>query len=193
MGRRGPAPVPTGVLRLRGTLRNDRVYGEPKPNGGVPKCPAWIADEAKSAWRQLAPDLVACGLLTRLDRNALSRYCTLWARWRKAEEFIAKHGEVYTLKDSTGGARCVMQFPQVAIAHRLSLALTKLEAEFGMTPSGRSRLHVEMPPDEPSPLSRFFRPPREWPDQGAGVPASAPPGVTPRGLDKFVNPTTRPA
>lgn len=159
MGRRGPAPVPTGVLRLRGTLRSDRIYDEPKVAGGIPKCPSWLSAEAKSAWKQLAPDLVASGLLTRLDRNALSRYCTLWARWRDAEAFIEKHGSVYTLKDSTGGARCAMQFPQVAIAHRLSLALTKLEAEFGMTSSGRSRLHVQTPPAEPSKLSRFFKPP----------------------------------
>ena len=32
--------------------------------------------------------------------------------------------------------------PQVAIGHRLSIALTKLEAEFGMTPSSRSRIYV---------------------------------------------------
>jgi P27 family predicted phage terminase small subunit len=147
------------VLRLRGTLRNGRVHNEPKVAGGVPKCPAWLSAEAKSAWKALAPDLVASGLLTRLDRNALTRYCTLWARWRDAEEFINKHGSVYTLKDAGGAARCAMQFPQVAIAHRLSLALTKLEAEFGMTPSGRSRLHIEPPPGPPSELSRFFRTP----------------------------------
>ena len=148
------------MLRLRGTLRNDRVFNEPKVKGGIPKCPAWLSAEAKSAWKQLAPDLVASGLLTRLDRNALSRYCTLWARWRDAEVFIEKHGSVYTLKDAGGNARCAMQFPQVAIAHRLSLALTKLEAEFGMTPSGRSRIHVEPPPsEEMSELARFMRPP----------------------------------
>ena len=148
------------MLRLRGTLRSDRVFNEPKVKGGIPKCPAWLSAEAKSAWKQLAPDLVASGLLTRLDRNALSRYCTLWARWRDAEVFIEKHGSVYTLKDAGGNARCAMQFPQVAIAHRLSLALTKLEAEFGMTPSGRSRIHVEPPPsEEMSELARFMRPP----------------------------------
>ncbi|MEZ6235081.1 MAG: phage terminase small subunit P27 family [Phycisphaerales bacterium] len=106
----------------------------------------------------MAPDLAATGLLTRLDANALSRYCTMWARWRKAEAFIAQHGEVYTLKDSKGNARCVMQFPQVAIAHRLSLALTRLESEFGMTPSGRSRIHVSPPSTGPSTLAKFIRP-----------------------------------
>ena len=63
-------------------------------------------------------------------------------------------------QDASGNARCAMQFPQVAIAHRLSLALTKLEAEFGMTPSGRSRIHVEPPvSEEVSKLAKFQRPP----------------------------------
>jgi len=86
------------------------------------------------------------GLLTRLDRIALSRYRKLWARWRDAEALIATHGSVYTLKDGNGNARCAMPFPQVAIADRLSLALTKLEAQFEVTASGRGRIHVEMPP-----------------------------------------------
>jgi phage terminase small subunit len=59
-----------------------------------------------------------------------------------------------------------MPFPQTAIANKLALTLTRLEAEFGMTPSGRSRLHVEMPPAEPSKLSRFFKPPH---GMGGGV------------------------
>ena len=158
MGQRGPAPTPSAVLKLRGTLRPDRVFDEPEPPEGVPECPDWLSDEAKQAWDQVAPDLAATGLLTRLDANALARYCTMWARWRKAEDFIAQHGEVYTLKDANGSARCVMQFPQVAIAHRLSLALTRLESEFGMTPSGRSRIHVQPPSTGPSTLAKFIRP-----------------------------------
>ena len=42
-----------------------------------------------------------------------------------------------------------------------SLALTRLESEFGMTPSGRSRIHVSLPPAVPSALAKFIRPPME--------------------------------
>jgi P27 family predicted phage terminase small subunit len=81
-------------------------------------------------------------VLAAVDRNALARYCTLGSRWKAAELFLQKHGSVYTLKDEAGSVRCVQQFPQVAIAHRLALALSRLEAEFGMTPSGRARIQV---------------------------------------------------
>lgn len=159
MGQRGPAPTPSAVLKLRGTLRSDRTYNEPEPPPGTPECPDWLTPEAHEAWAQIAPDLVASGLLTRLDRNALARYCTLWVRWKACEQFIAEHGDVFTVKDGNGKSRGVKPFPQVAAAGRLAMALTKMEAEFGMTPSGRSRIHVDVSDrvKPPSGLAKFVR------------------------------------
>jgi P27 family predicted phage terminase small subunit len=142
MGKRGPKPTPTAELRLRGTARADRARDEPTPAPGVPRCPAWLDDHAKHAWRQLVPQLVTMRVLAAVDRNALARYCVLWGRWKAAELFLQKNGSVYTLKDSNGAVRCVQQFPQVGIAHRLAAALSRLEAEFGMTPSARARIEA---------------------------------------------------
>ncbi len=75
MGRRGPAPTPTNLLRLRGsplaTKRRDRT--EPKPDPTRPRCPSWLDEEAKAAWRQLVPHLDAMRVMTRIDGNALAR------------------------------------------------------------------------------------------------------------------------
>src|SRR3954447_4248231 len=142
MGKRGPKPTPTSILKLRGTARADRARNEPKPGPGVPRCPSWLGEHAKHAWRQLVPQLVAMRVLAAVDRNALARYCVLWSRWKTAELFLAKNGSVYTLKDDKGAVRCVQQFPQVAIAHRLALALSRLEADFGLTPSARARIEA---------------------------------------------------
>lgn len=101
-------------------------------------------DESKRVWYQLAPNLAASGLLSVLDSSALARYCTLWVRWRRAEDFIDQNGEVFTVKDAGGTARSIKPFPQVNAAAKLAMALTRLEAEFGMTPSGRSRIHVDV-------------------------------------------------
>ncbi len=94
-------------------------------------------------WDHLLPMLDGMGVLTRVDGNALARYCRLWSRWRKAEEFIDGKGEMYPLKDDKGGVKCFMQWPQVAIANKLAQQLTRLEQEFGMTPSARSRIQIE--------------------------------------------------
>src|SRR3954451_12521103 len=156
MGKRGPKPTPTAVLKLRGTARADRTRNEPTPGPGVPRCPAWLDGQAKHCWRQLIPQLVAMRVLAAVDRNALARYCVLWGRWKVAEEFLQKHGSVYTLKGEDGGVRCVQQFPQVAIAHRLALALSRLESASGMTPSARARIEALPQPAALSPEEQEF-------------------------------------
>ena len=121
MARRGPAPTPTPVLKLRGstlaTKRREQL--EAKGPAGVPDCPDWLDEQTRQVWDQLVPLLEGMGVLTRVDGNALSRYCRLWTRWRKAEAFIDDKGEMYPLKDDKGAVKCFMQWPQVAIAHKL--------------------------------------------------------------------------
>ncbi len=96
-------------------------------------------------------------VLARIDGNALARYCQLWARWKKAELFVQKHGDTYPLKDESGRIKCLMPFPQVAIAHKLAAQLTRLEQEFGMTPSARTRISVPVAPRVRDPeKARFF-------------------------------------
>ncbi len=143
MGQRGPRPTPTAILRQRGSRRANLRKGERQPLRERPTCPRWLDKTAKACWKQIIPQLDQMGILTTIDANAIARYCVLWSRWIKAEQFIAGHGETYPLRDNEGRVKCLQQFPQVAIAHRLSIALTKIESEFGMTPSSRSRIDVD--------------------------------------------------
>src|SRR3954468_3976728 len=142
MGLRGPRPTPSAILKFRGTFRMDRSHNEPKQIKGMPRCPAWLDPLARSAWKQLLPQLQKMGILSRIDANALVRYCRSWSRWIRAEQFIEKHGECYPLKDGNGKTKCLAAFPQVASANKLGMLLTKLEQEFGMTPSARTRIEV---------------------------------------------------
>ena len=90
MGRRGPTPTPTEVLKLRGStlVTKHRERTEAKGPAGKPRCPEWLDADAKAMWRKLVPQLATMGVLTLVDGNALARYCRLWSRWRKAEAFI---------------------------------------------------------------------------------------------------------
>ena len=107
-----------------------------------PSCPAWLDPEAKKVWRYLMPLLEEMKVITKVDRPALTRYCQLWARWIKNEQFLQKFGETYPLKDGNGQLRCFVPFPQVATASKLSQQLLRLEQEFGLTPSARSSLDI---------------------------------------------------
>jgi P27 family predicted phage terminase small subunit len=142
MGLRGPKPKPTAVLRLAGSWRAERNRREPKIPAGIPKPPAWLDAPGRAVWRSIAPILGESGVLTRIDRESLGRYCDAMIRWRAAAEFLRKHGDVYPIKDADGNLKCMVQFPQVSIYNKLGMVLLRLEQEFGMTPSSRSRVQV---------------------------------------------------
>ena len=150
MGKRGPRPTPSKILEARGSWRAGTNEAEPQPEQAINvKPPSWLKAEARGFWIALVPELERLGLLTKIDLAALSRYCTAWAQWREAEKFIAENGFVYTIKDDKGKAKCVVQWPQVGIANRLSAQLLRLEQEFGLTPSARTRVAANIQPDKP--------------------------------------------
>jgi P27 family predicted phage terminase small subunit len=100
----------------------------------------WLSLEAKRTWRRLLPELKQMHVLTYVDGDALAAYCQTYGRWRAAEEFLQKHGEVYPIRDEQGRVKCMQQFPQVAIARNLILVLRAYQQEFGLTPAARSRV-----------------------------------------------------
>ena len=129
-------PVPNALKRLHNTLRPDRSpTNEPQPPRTRPPCPAWLSPRAKSAWKRLAGTLHRSGLLTAVDRDALARYCTMLARWREAEEHLMAHGSI--VKSPSG---IPTLNPSFGIVARLAPLLSKLEGDFGMNPSARSKI-----------------------------------------------------
>jgi P27 family predicted phage terminase small subunit len=142
MGKRGPKPTPTQTLKLRGSWLVNNRKGEPQPEKSRPNYPDWISDNAKEAWEQLIPQLEQMGVLTHIDGMSLTVLCQTWSVWRKAVEFINKHGEVYPIKDGEGNVKCFMPFPQVALMHTTAITLDKYFSAFGLDPASRSRITI---------------------------------------------------
>jgi P27 family predicted phage terminase small subunit len=113
---------------------------EPEPQRTLPERPDWFDDDARATWDRIVPQLAAMGVLTMIDGESLVRYCRMSSRWKQAELFIAQHGETFITKDENGKVKYVGQLPQVNIASNLAAQLLRIEQEFGMTPSSRSRL-----------------------------------------------------
>jgi P27 family predicted phage terminase small subunit len=130
---------------MRGSWRAKRNPAEPRPERSRPRCPHWLDPYAKAAWKHLVPQLDHMGVLTRIDGHALARYCQLWSRWRRAEEFLRDRGDSYLAKDSEGKVKGLVAYPQVRIANQLAEQLLRLETHFGMTPSARARIEVPQP------------------------------------------------
>lgn len=143
MGRRGPPPKPTKLKILAGNPGRRRLNeSEPQPRAGIPRCPQWLDELARTCWKQIVPELESMGVLTQIDAQALAHYCDTWADWRRARDFLREHGQAYPLKNPDGSVRYLQPFPQVAIARNLLQVLTRYQQEFGMTPASRSRIHV---------------------------------------------------
>ena len=152
MSSRGAKPKPTRLKVLAGTQRADRMNkNEPNPKVEIPRCPSHLSDEAKREWRRVAKDLAVVGLLTRIDRAALAAYCQAWGRWVEAEEALRKHGVM--VKSPNGYP---MQSPYLAVANKAMEQMRALLAEFGMSPSSRTRVHAE-PVLEDDPFEEFLR------------------------------------
>ena len=153
MSRRGAKPKPTRLKALSGTLRSDRLNpNEPEARPAIPRCPEHLGPEAKREWRRLAPQLARMGLLCRIDRAALALFCQAWERWVKAEEALKRYGVM--VKSPNGFP---MQSPYLAVANKAMEQMRALLAEFGMSPSSRTRVHATPQADEQDEFEQWMR------------------------------------
>ena len=148
----GRRPIPTAAKELAGKRDRNPNRGKEPKFGGVPKCPPHLDDAAKKEWKRVSKELEAVGLLTSVDRAALAAYCAAWSRWVNAEEQIQKFGTV--IKSPKSGYP--VQNPYVGIANTALDQMRKWAVEFGLTPSSRSRIHVETPSQDADPFAAFM-------------------------------------
>ena len=137
---RGKKPKPTHLKLIEGEKNKDRINRrEPKPEPVMPKCPKSLSKAAKKEWRFIAPQLHRLGILTKIDGSALAMRCQAYCRWKDAEEKLAKMGLI--IKTAKGN---IIQNPLLGIANKAMELTLKFDAEFGMTPSSRSRIHTNI-------------------------------------------------
>lgn len=164
MATRGPKPKPSHLHLVNGNpgkrARNTR---EAKPPLAEPTPPPHLSDDAKVEWGRVMSQLTKCGLMTEIDRAALAAYCQAYGRWVQAERALAEMAKRDLLTSgllikTTGGN--AIQNPLVGTANKAMELMLKAAAEFGMTPSARSRINVDIPPGASQPekqgAARFF-------------------------------------
>ena len=164
MGRRGPAPKPTRLRIIEGNpSRRPLNHDEPKPKPIAPKCPAWLDKEAKREWKRVAPELEALGLLTVVDGATLAGYCQAYSRWLQAEQAISTHfkatGKLTYGYTNKNGSTNELAIPEIAIAQKYLALVKAFCAEFGLTPSSRSRMSVRRTEAEDDPMEALLRKP----------------------------------
>ena len=119
----GPREKPRELKIIEGVTDRQRIpEGIMEPDVKCPSKPHWLEGYGRAVWERLAPELYRCGVLKYTDRNALAVYCSLMSAFRDAVR-----------ADDTG--RMIKLAPQIRGAG----------AEFGLTPSSRSGIHVGRP------------------------------------------------
>lgn len=162
MGARGPKPLPANVHLLKGNpskLPADKLRDQLQPETEVPKCPPHLSAEAKREWKRITVELERYGLVSQMDRSALAVYCQAYGRWVNAEKRIKALGEDGLVDETPNGYKQIGVWLQ--ISNRAVEQMHRFLAEFGMTPSSRSRVTPSpqqdlFGDDEQQPGSKYF-------------------------------------
>lgn len=141
MTTRGRKPTPTALRALRGNPQHRPMpEDEPTPDVGRPSPPEELVKraDALAEWNRVVPVLEQLGLLTKIDRAALSGYCMAYARWIEAERELSK-SDALIVKTKTGYP---MQNPLIGIANQQLKLMHGFIAEFGLSPASRTRVRT---------------------------------------------------
>jgi len=141
MGRRGPAPTPTSQKLLKGTRKDRLNSAEPQPSSSSPRPPDELDSLARKEWDRLVPILNRMRVLTEADGAALSLYCTTYSQFVDATQELKIHGMLIVTDSGS-----LKVNPLINVISQCRAMMLKCLAEFGCTPSSRSRIAL---PEEP--------------------------------------------
>jgi len=156
----GPKKEPTALKKLKNNPGKRALpKNEPKPKIRIPTAPAHLSPSAKTEWKRICKELFNLGLLSGADRAALAAYCQCYSRWKTAETKLTQAGKK---KGAVGGGLLektsngnLIQSPLVGIANTAMRDMMRYAAEFGMTPSARTRIEAS-PLTDDEPEDEFF-------------------------------------
>ena len=153
----GRKPKPTALKIVEGNPgRRPLPQFEPKFDPSQPTPPPFLNDDAKVEWGRISGVLYEAGVLTDVDRGVLAAYCQAYGVWAQAEREIEKlqqssvlNGLILKTKDGN-----FIQQPLLGIANKARADMVKYAAEFGMTPSSRTRVETSGSTKKENPFSR---------------------------------------
>ena len=142
---KGRKPKPTHLRLLTGNPSGRKLNkNEPKYSKIEVEAPEHLDNAAKAEWGRVYGEMAAQGMITVVDRAALSAYCVSYSRWVKAETKLALMMD--KSDDNLFGGMIfkthrngLSQNPLIRIADRAMENMVRIAAEFGMTPSSRTR------------------------------------------------------
>ena len=116
-----------------------------------PQPPMPLQGSALTEWQRVIDELVTIHLVTQMDLGILCLYCIAYGRAQDTYEAMLQQYD----------PKC-LQFPgmrdhPMAVAHMKAAAeAVKYAAEFGLTPSSKTRLDIKLPDAKKNKTSKYF-------------------------------------
>jgi P27 family predicted phage terminase small subunit len=129
---------------LHGERKSRLNPNEPMPRNLPLTRPDWLSDEARNLWDLLLPDLEVMGTVKVSDWPALAALCETWSRWRKLNDLCARTPPLFNRGRDADGNPIIVKNPAYSQARDVTAELRFMLREFGLTPSARAGLRVEL-------------------------------------------------
>lgn len=142
---RGRKPEPIESRKARGNPQHRRMPNAPKYMTRLTDPPEFLDELGKRVWRELAVQMnTVKGLLTAADAPAFALMCEAYAQAVTLKRAIDHEGGM-TMTSPKG---FLMLRPEVNQYNKAVATYLKYAAEFGLTPSSRSRISLPHPANE---------------------------------------------
>ena len=149
--KRGRKPKPTHLKVVNGSAAKhpDRVNkDEPKAPADAPKMPDYLDAMAKRAFTRKCEQLRRLGILSSVDADLIENYAVTYSQYRRLLVVIKQTGGLTIVKREKKEVVEVKRNPAAIDLHRCRAELLKMDAEMGLTPSSRTRVHADVVPGD---------------------------------------------
>src|SRR4051812_30110100 len=131
---KGRKPKPLAIRALEGNPGHRPLPKSPAPPVKLPAAPAHLSAAAKRLWKRIGPKFASMGVVAEVDEMAFAMLCESYAAWCELVKLARADGPVVRVNGQP------VPNPYAVRADREAEKVRKLLAEFGGSPSSRSRL-----------------------------------------------------
>lgn len=153
---KGRKPKPTHLKLVTGNPGKRAINSaEPKVSRSRPSAPGHMSDKARETWGYVTGLLDRMGILTEVDALALEMLCEAYADFLAASATLRELGSDYYETTNQSGSTMYRAHPALAKKQDADRRIRGWLAEFGMTPSARSRVKADGEQEE-DPAEAYF-------------------------------------
>lgn len=160
MATTGRKTVPAAIKHKAGELKKEdagRLDEKAKTITGFFDAPESVKVQpyAEAAWNHTLPILMRMRVVTSGDIDALSTYCIAVGIHREATRSLAAKPGLYFESITEKGGTIQRKWPELDIINSQAKIIQSFAAEFGLTPSSRTKIAVTLKPED-DPLDEFI-------------------------------------